>query len=101
MIKVEVRSKMDPALKAQWVEALRSGKYKQGPTYFERGGKYCCLGVLCVIAERQTELSPAQDNWPFVEEQLPEGGALADLIQMNDDAEKPFPEIADYIEANL
>lgn len=31
----------------KWVNALRSGKYKQGQKgYLKRDGKYCCLGVL-------------------------------------------------------
>lgn len=38
----------------QWVEALRSGKYKQGRNYLhtEDSGEhhFCCLGVLCEIA---------------------------------------------------
>ena len=28
-----------------WIEALRSGKYKQGRLFLRREGKYCCLGV--------------------------------------------------------
>jgi len=30
-----------------WVEALRSGKYKQGKEFLLANNKYCCLGVLC------------------------------------------------------
>ena len=43
--------KMDPALKAEWVEALRSGEYTQGTGRLrnDEGGR-CCLGVLCDIA---------------------------------------------------
>jgi hypothetical protein len=46
---------MDEKLKAKWVKALRSGKYKQahdtlkGETN-DRDIGYCCLGVLCEIA---------------------------------------------------
>jgi hypothetical protein len=32
-----------------WVEALRSGKYKQGVHHLCLGDKYCCLGVACEI----------------------------------------------------
>lgn len=52
---------MNPKLKADWVAALRSGKYKQARgalvrARFESGkrtsiydGGYCCLGVLCKV----------------------------------------------------
>lgn len=44
---------MDAGIKKQWVEALRSGNYVQG-TRRLRGGDdtFCCLGVLCDLAER-------------------------------------------------
>ena len=40
---------MKPEIKKIWVEALRSGDYKQGKRYLRPGGKneFCCLGVLC------------------------------------------------------
>lgn len=36
--------------RAAWVEALRSGEYKQGKRYLANDGKYCCLGVACELA---------------------------------------------------
>lgn len=33
----------------RWVEALRSGEYKQGRGVLCRDGKYCCLGVAAEI----------------------------------------------------
>lgn len=41
---------MDSTLKAKWLEALRSGKYKQGNGYLRKGDEYCCLGVLAEVA---------------------------------------------------
>jgi len=41
---------MNPEIKAQWVEALRSGDYMQGHNALRRGDKFCCLGVLCDLA---------------------------------------------------
>lgn len=45
--------KMNPEVKAKWLEALRSGKYTQGQAVLKvyENGKptYCCLGVLCDI----------------------------------------------------
>ena len=34
-----------------WLEALRSGEFKQAKDQLEVEGSYCCLGVACVIAE--------------------------------------------------
>lgn len=42
---------MDATLKAQWVEALRSGKYQQGYGALRKGDQFCCLGVLCDVAQ--------------------------------------------------
>ena len=43
--------KMNPEVKAKWVEALRSGEYRQTKGYLHRnGGGFCCLGVLCDVA---------------------------------------------------
>lgn len=39
---------MDPKLKAEWVAALRSGKYQQGTGELRsKHDEFCCLGVLC------------------------------------------------------
>lgn len=40
-------NKMNPEVKVLWLAALRSGEYEQGASALKRGGKYCCLGVLC------------------------------------------------------
>lgn len=37
-------------LQQAWVDALRSGKYKQGLKRLRDGEKHCCLGVLCELA---------------------------------------------------
>lgn len=41
---------MDQAVKAKWLEALRSGEYLQGKGALNQAGKFCCLGVLCDVA---------------------------------------------------
>lgn len=48
-------TKLKPTVKKAWLEALRSGKYKQGPAALhtrDSSGedRYCCLGVLCEVA---------------------------------------------------
>lgn len=44
---------MDKKLKARWVKALRSGKYRQCRSYLTDAGGYCCLGVLQKIVTRK------------------------------------------------
>jgi hypothetical protein len=41
--------KMNESVKARWVAALRSGKYKQTKEHLKDRQGYCCLGVLCDI----------------------------------------------------
>lgn len=40
---------MKKELAMKWIEALRSGNYKQGKQFLNKNEKYCCLGVLCEI----------------------------------------------------
>ena len=102
-----------------WIESLRSGKYKQGVLYLKRDNKYCCLGVLCEIAGLQYD----EINKMFVyngdknPSYLPESFAIE--IGMNyrgininnifssdkslscmDDTGKTFEQIADILEQN-
>jgi len=82
---------MNLEIKKQWLEALRSGRYKQGQQALCREsdfGKYtyCCLGVLCDLAQTagivtRLELTSAQidelavDDW--------EGEAIFDYFSSN------------------
>lgn len=105
---------MNKKLKAKWVKALRSGRYKQTQGNLAIGkGPYemnCCLGVLCRVAheprtkwEDCTDLSDAG--------MIPEIGITdkqeTALIKLNDGKDAngrrihTFAEIADYIEGNL
>jgi hypothetical protein len=44
-------------LRKKWVDALRSGKYKQGKgSLRSANGAYCCLGVLCDVMNIPSEL---------------------------------------------
>jgi hypothetical protein len=44
-------TKMDPTIKAKWIDALRSGKYRQGKGALHKtDNSFCCLGVLCDLA---------------------------------------------------
>lgn len=58
---------MDKQIKQRWIDALRSGNYKQGKFWLRRGDKcessFCCLGVLCDIYNQDTG-----NNWSFPED---------------------------------
>lgn len=96
-----------------WIEALRSGKYKQGYGYLkqesgdniEENARFCCLGVLCSITDplhlsKNTE-SLSQDimNIAGVENYLGYIPSIDNsLVKFNDADKLTFPEIADIIE---
>ncbi|ALA16090.1 MULTISPECIES: hypothetical protein [Chelatococcus] len=108
---------MDAEIKARWLEALRSGRYKQGKYRLRtHDDQFCCLGVLCDLVEPERWI-PAEDGGEpvyahghshfigFPALDMLGGGGLSSgtastLIKLND-AGASFPEIADYIEANL
>lgn len=92
--------RLDPELKAKWVEALRSGKYTQGKDRLQRSGCYCCLGVLQVIHPIPSE---TDDELLDITEATKLGlnfTAQAVLAAMNDEG-RSFEQIADYIEDAL
>lgn len=114
--------KMDPAFKAKWVEALRSGKFRQGDGALARlknkRYEYCCLGVACAIQPTIERTQQAQEGvyesvtyglfdgeqYYLSEAQRKAIGldyhAGQALATMNDDG-ATFAQIADWIEANL
>lgn len=63
---------MNQDVKKLWVDALRSGTYKQGTEYLHRtDNTFCCLGVLCDLYSRNVASvgwiaeHPADDNYQF------------------------------------
>jgi len=44
-------------LAKKWIEALRSGKYKQGEGQLVGVNKFCCLGVLCDVVKDEFNLT--------------------------------------------
>jgi hypothetical protein len=94
--------RLDPEVKARWLEALRSGQYKQGHDALEYQGRYCCLGVLNAVCP-QIPRDPGDDE--YLDEVIAESfGLTADqqrtLASINDDG-REFTYIADYIEKHL
>lgn len=48
----ETVMKIPPELKAKWLQALRSGKYKQGQNALRTADNcFCCIGVLADIVD--------------------------------------------------
>lgn len=107
--------------KAKWLEALRSGRYKQGQGFLRCGDEYCCLGValdiinpkgwsrrnpehqdsaIFVHEASQDTLSGKSDSFVDTGEVPLNGLDQIDLANMNDDG-LSFGEIANFIEKNL
>lgn len=63
----------------KWVEALRSGKYKQGRSALRnRDNEFCCLGVLCDISKQDLGIDWKLDDEIYYMEEL--GGVLPDKV---------------------
>lgn len=115
---------MDHEIKAKWVEALRSGKYKQGKGFLKYHNydlgtdSYCCLGVLCEILNVHATYSqqePESRSIGFGDQYdtayLPHSvrnrvglvnfSDQLNLSQRNDSGDWDFNSIADYIQENL
>jgi hypothetical protein len=95
--------------KQKWIEALRSGKYRQGQsllsfTILDEEPQYCCLGVLRDIMGTN-DFSYKQENTTLSSLQLSVCGLDREtqriLIQLNDVKMWDFNQIADYIENSL
>lgn len=102
---------MNPEAKAKWIEALRSGKYKQGRGALRNGDTFCCLGVLCDISgvakwdvtryDGELYMPPKSvrewaglDGYPV----YLDGPTGDDVSHLNDQMGLSFEEIADLIE---
>jgi len=100
---------MDANLKKAWVEALRSGEYKQGNgQLLDRQGRYCCLGVLAKVAGWKIGADGisiygegSHDDGYNVFYRTVGGPYVSTLWWWNDSGTKSFKEIADYIEENI
>jgi hypothetical protein len=102
-------NRMDSKWKAKWLEALRSGKFRQAREAMKVGPSYCCLGVLReLVRPGCTDLREGGDE--FLPDDITEQVGIPYHVQemlanMNDGAKMctphSFKQIADYVEQNL
>lgn len=104
----------------KWVEALRSGEYKQGEEALRNGDRFCCLGVACDLFRKNTTKGEwVNEEFLGQSTVLPtlvrdwlglgsttgnydgsvEKGDYADCLMGRNDNGASFAEIADTIEA--
>lgn len=92
--------KMDPEVKKKWLEALRSGKYKQGKGKLKRSDTYCCLGVLCDLyiqeLDAKEEIDPETvQYWEEEDQCYDNSGELPYEVIMWADLNKDIPDVRD------
>lgn len=106
------QTKLPADFKAKWLEALRSGEYKQGRFALCSDGKYCGLGVACAI-QGVEDLGGGHISRVGIQDEI--FGEVPDvlrgiannnpvvsiLVKMNDADKATFLEIADWIQENL
>jgi hypothetical protein len=117
---------MNAEIKTKWLQALRSGEYKQGigALHNVAGNSYCCLGVLCDIYVKEhpdNDVRMTHDNgfesffgekdvvptniqlWADIEDGNPDieyDNVGITIAELNDNG-KTFEEIAILIEEQL
>lgn len=110
---------MNAEIKQKWIEALRSGEYRQGINYLRgNDNTYCCLGVLCDLYAKEhniewrdsaifqaKELNVAGTTPHYLPNRVQEwaevNGNNPNLLGNRNDEGKTFNEIADIIEKEL
>lgn len=82
----------------KWVKALRSGEHKQIKGSYIKDGCYCAMGLGFMISGAvvgEIKLYGAGKT------PLKMFDIKSNIISLNDEKGKSFPEIADWIEANI
>jgi hypothetical protein len=104
---------LTPELKAAWIAALRSGQFEQGTAGLKTwDGKVCCLGVLGLIHPDFVSMAGSCKflSWRFkcsngffttsLPRSILPSSIQEELIHLNDGEQRPFPQIANWIEKN-
>jgi hypothetical protein len=95
---------MDKKLKAKWIRALRSGKYKQARGALTRGpNHHCCIGVCAVLVDKSLNATGMENMFTAAAAQMigiteSERGSL---VAMNDFERRTFKTIANCIEKHF
>lgn len=107
---------MNPEIKKQWIENLRSGEYKQGKGYLHKFECFCAIGVLCDMYSKANKTDwqfnygghySIAGSWKFMVQEIMHWAGIAaegelpiitKVVNMNDKEGKTFAELADYIE---
>lgn len=77
---------MNSELKAKWIAALRSGKYKQGRSVLRTAdNKYCCLGVLCEVAGLNWQKEPGSPYFCEAGQDYIENAEIMEQLGLNYD----------------
>lgn len=114
---------MNQEIKKKWVDALRSGEYKQGTEHLKKDGCFCCLGVLMDIYKKENgeewtgeeqkfdgilsteivEWSEVESSDPklFYSEKILPLGRKREITHLNDSKKLSFEQLADLIEQQL
>jgi hypothetical protein len=109
---------MNSQVKAQWIQALRSGEYSQTQAYLKKDDGFCCLGVLCDLHSRATGNKWNEYGYLGMNSLLPNevinwvglscsnlyltfDGQRLSLTHLNDHLKLNFNQIADLIEEGL
>lgn len=113
---------MQEELKGKWIEALRSGNYRQGTGLLKcdaEGGltRYCCLGVLCELVDpnkfKRRDLGGGRYDYGVhglssdvtlpsnVQHEVGLSDEECNTLAEKNDGGYTFQDIANYIEDNL
>lgn len=113
----EITEKLPIEFKTKWVEALRSREYEQGNGYLHNNGKFCCLGVSCIMSgylttdlkgaivimngEDHNLLDRDFSKIPSMIKGTSSNNKIVSFLTKHNDEGKSFEEIADWIEKTL
>jgi len=109
--------KMNKRVKKLWVEALKSGEYRQGLETLKAGNFFCCLGVLCDLHAKETGNNWSSERrsryfresvglphevivWAEISHCDPIIGGYS-ATSLNDEEKKSFVQIANLIQRHL
>lgn len=91
--------KINPVYKKMWVEALLSGKYRQGHDQLKTSsGEYCCLGVLCSIVKPKVKWVGKGALPPEVMRKIeyPDPNGTGDILVKYEGMHKYLSELNDF-----